>query len=407
MALIVQKYGGSSVADIERIRNVARRIVARRRRGDRIVVVVSAMGETTDRLMELARAVNPEPNPRELDMLLTAGERQAMALLALAIMGYGIEAQSFTGSQVGIITDRFHTDARIQEIRLFRITDALREGRIPIVAGFQGMSEEREITTLGRGGSDVTAVALAAALRADGCEFYKDVDGIFTENPFEFPAVRHLKEITFTELAELAQAGSEVIHPRACALAEKYRVPLKISSSFNHKRGTMVVEKRMVKMEKAFVRAIAHQHKLARITLIDVTKKQRCLHQVITRLAAARIPVLFFSHGIAHNNRFDLSFIIPESDRKRAEEILAGLLNEVRAAKLDIADDLASVSLVGPGVGNDPEIISGTLDTLHQAQIHLEAFALNATRLTCFLRRSQLRLAITALLARFRLTRES
>jgi aspartate kinase len=406
MALVVQKYGGTSVADIDRIKNVARRIVARRQQGDRLVVVVSAMGETTDRLNELAHSVNPAPHPRELDMLLTAGERQAMALLALAIMGYGFDAQSFTGSQVGIITDRFHADARIQEIRLFRITDALRQGKIPIVAGFQGMSDEREITTLGRGGSDVTAVALAAALRADVCEFYKDVEGIFTENPAEFPRARFVPELTFTELAELAQAGSEVIHPRACALAAKYRVQLKISSSFNNKRGTMVVEKSMAKMEKAFVRAIAHQQKLARIALIDVTKKQRCLHQVITRLTAERIPVLFFSHGIAHNNRFDLAFIIPEPDLARAREILTGLIKEVKAENLNILDDLASVALVGPGVGNDPEIIAGTLDTLHKARIHLEAFSLNATRLTCFLRRHQLRLAVTALLARFRLTEE-
>jgi aspartate kinase len=406
MALVVQKYGGTSVADIDRIKNVARRIVARRQQGDRLVVVVSAMGETTDRLNELAHSVNPAPHPRELDMLLTAGERQAMALLALAIMGYGFDAQSFTGSQVGIITDRFHADARIQEIRLFRITDALRQGKIPIVAGFQGMSDEREITTLGRGGSDVTAVALAAALRADVCEFYKDVEGIFTENPAEFPRARFVPELTFTELAELAQAGSEVIHPRACALAAKYRVQLKISSSFNNKRGTMVVEKSMAKMEKAFVRAIAHQQKLARIALIDVTKKQRCLHQVLTRLTAERIPVLFFSHGIAHNNRFDLAFIIPEPDLARAREILTGLIKEVKAENLNILDDLASVALVGPGVGNDPEIIAGTLDTLHKARIHLEAFSLNATRLTCFLRRHQLRLAVTALLARFRLTEE-
>lgn len=406
MPLVVQKYGGTSVADINRIKNVAQRIVARCRKGDRLVVVVSAMGETTDRLTELAQAVSPSPHPRELDMLLTAGERQTMALLALAITGLGWEAQSFTGSQVGIITDRFHADARIHEIRLFRITEALRQGKIPIVAGFQGMSDEREVTTLGRGGSDVTAVALAAALRADVCELYKDVDGIFTENPLKFPAVRPIREITFTELAELAQAGSEVIHPRACALAEKYRVPLKISSSFNHKRGTMVIQKSMVRMEKAFVRAIAHQQKLARIALMDVAKKQRCLHQVITRLADARIPVLFFSHGIPHQNRFDLSFIILESDLVRTQEILKHLIREVKAQKLDIADDLASVSLVGPGVGTDPEIISGTLDTLHKAHIHLEAFSLTATRLTCFLRRNQLRLAITALLARFRLTRE-
>ncbi|MGQ9708045.1 MAG: aspartate kinase, partial [bacterium] len=251
MALIVQKYGGTSVANTERIKNVARRIVERYKNGDQVVVVVSAMGETTNRLLDLARQVNPQPNPRELDMLLTAGERQTMALLALAVTGYGYEAQSFTGSQVGIITDRFHSDARIQEIRLYRITEALHQGKIPIVAGFQGISEELEITTLGRGGSDVTAVALAAALKADACELYKDVEGIFTENPLEFARVKPIHEITFAELAELAQAGAEVIHPRACALAEKYRIPLKIRSSFINKRGTMVIERKTSKMEKA------------------------------------------------------------------------------------------------------------------------------------------------------------
>lgn len=406
MALIVQKYGGSSVADINRIRNVAKRVVLRRRAGDRVVVVVSAMGETTDRLEQLARTVNPEPDPRELDMLLTAGERQTMALLALAIMGYGYPAQSFTGSQIGIITDRFHADARIQEIRLLRLIEALKNDKIPIVAGFQGVSEDKEITTLGRGGSDVTAVALAAALKADACELYKDVDGIFTENPSEFPGAKPVKEITFTELAELAQAGAEVIHPRACALAEKYRVPLRIRSSFTNKRGTMVIERKMAKMEKAFVRAITHQHKLARVALIDVAKKRRCLHQVITRLAGARIPVLFFSHGVTHHDRFDLSFIIPEEDLNTARTIMEKLMKEIKAKGLDIATDLAAVSLVGPGVGTDTEILSGTLDTLHQAQVHLEAFALTATRLTCFLRRPHLKVAIAALLARFRLRRE-
>ncbi len=406
MALIIQKYGGSSVADINYIQNVAKRIVARRRAGDRVVVVVSAMGETTDRLEQLAKSVNPNPDPRELDMLLTAGERQTMALLALAIMGYGYPAQSFTGSQIGIITDRFHADARIQEIRLLRLIEALKSGKIPIVAGFQGVSEDREITTLGRGGSDVTAVALAAALNAESCELYKDVDGIFTENPLEFPGAKPVREITFAELAELAQAGAEVIHPRACALAEKYRVPLKIRSSFTNKRGTMVTQRKIAKMEKAFVRAITHQHKLARVALTDVAKKRRCLHQVITQLAAARIPVLFFSHGITHHDRFDLSFIIPEETLDTAHKIMEKLMSEVRAQGLDITSDLASVSLIGPGVGTDTEILSGTLDTLQQAQVHLEAFALSATRLTCFLRRPHLKVAIAALLARFRLTKE-
>uniref|UniRef100_A0A7C4CDA1 Aspartokinase n=1 Tax=candidate division WOR-3 bacterium TaxID=2052148 RepID=A0A7C4CDA1_UNCW3 len=401
--VVVQKFGGSSLEDLDAIRRVAARIVATRRKGCRVVVVVSAMGSTTDKLQEMARAITPNPQRRELDMLLTAGERQTMALLSLAIMAAGEAAQSFTGSQVGIITDRFHSDARIQEIRGTRLLECLRRGAIPIVAGFQGVSYDREITTLGRGGSDVTAVALAAWLKADRCEFYKDVDGLFTENPAVFPLVRPVARISFTELAELAASGAEVIHPRACALAEKYRVPLIIRSSFTRKRGTVVTHPD--KLEKAFVRAITHRQQLARVSLVDVRKKRRCLHQVVTRLAAARVPVLFFNHGVVHDTRFDLSFIIPKDHLADARPVIAALAREVGATRTDINADLCSVSVVGPGVGTDAEILSGTLDTLHQAGIHLDAFATSATSLCCFLPEEDLRLAATALLARFRLAR--
>ena len=403
MPLVVQKYGGSSVANIERIRRVARRVVATRAAGNRVVVVVSAMGHTTDALTKLAHEIMPSPQRRELDMLLTAGEREAMALVSLAILSEGLEAVSFTGSQVGIITDRFHSDARIEEIRGDRLRRALRGKVIPIVAGFQGVSPEREITTLGRGGSDVTAVALAAALGADRCELYKDVDGVFTENPSEFPGVRLVPELSFEELAELAGSGSEVIHPRACALAAKYRVRLSIRSSFNDKRGTTVAK--LEKMEKAFVRAMTHNHKLVRLSLVDVPKKKKCLHQVVTQLAAARVPVVFFNHGVVHGDRFDLSYIVPEANLPAAKTILGKLAKQVRADRLEIKDSLCSVSVVGPGVGSDPEILSGTLDTLHRVGVHLDAFSTSETRLTCFMDRNSLRLAAAALLARFRLKR--
>jgi len=401
--LVVQKYGGTSLADIGCIKRVARRIVATRRAGDRVVAVVSAMGSTTDALQRLACAITPNPQRRELDMLLTAGERQTMALLSLAIMCHGYEARSFTGSQVGIITDPFHTDARIQEVRAFRLKDALRRGHIPIVAGFQGVSSEKEITTLGRGGSDVTAVALAAALGADRCEFHKDVDGLFTEDPARFEGVRPVPVISFEELAELAGSGAEVLHPRACALADKYGVPLVIRSSFTNKRGTMV--RKMEKLEKAFVRAVTHSQRLAQLSLVDVRKKQRCLHQVITRLAAARVPVLLFNHGIAHGERFDLSFIVPAAQTPAALAVLERLRSRDGAGAVAVKEDLCSVSVVGPGVGTDPEILSGTLDTLHRAGIHLVAFATAATRLTCYFDSDDLRVATAALLARFRLAR--
>jgi aspartate kinase len=403
MALIVQKYGGSSVADIERIRRVARRVVATRAAGNRVVVVVSAMGGTTDALTKMAHEITPCPQRRELDMLLTAGEREAMALVSLAIMHEGLEAVSFTGSQVGIITDRFHSDARIEEIRCDRLRRALRGRVIPIVAGFQGVSPEHEVTTLGRGGSDVTAVALAAVLGADRCELYKDVDGVHTENPSEFPGVRLVPQLSFEELAELAGSGSEVIHPRACALAAKYRVQLSIRSSFNDKRGTTVAK--LEKMEKAFVRAMTHNHKLVRLSLVDVPKKKQCLHQVVTQLAAARVPVVFFNHGVVHGDRFDLSFIIPEEQLAPAKAILARLAKQVRAVRLETRKNLCSVSVVGPGVGSDPEILSGTLETLHRVGVHLDAFSTSETRLSCFMDRKDLRLAAAALLARFRLKR--
>ncbi|MCX6843473.1 MAG: aspartate kinase [candidate division WOR-3 bacterium] len=401
MPLVVQKYGGSSVADIKGIRRVARRVVATRAAGNRVVVVVSAMGGTTDALTKMAHEITPSPQRRELDMLLTAGEREAMALVSLAIMHEGLQAVSFTGSQVGIITDRFHSDARIEEIRGDRLRRALRGQVIPIVAGFQGVSAEREITTLGRGGSDVTAVALAAVLGADRCELYKDVDGVHTENPAEFPGVRLVPRLSFEELAELAGSGSEVIHPRACALAEKYRVQLSIRSSFNDKRGTTVAK--LEKMEKAFVRAMTHNHKLVRLSLVDVPKKKHCLHQVVTQLAEARVPIVFFNHGVVHGDRFDLSFIIPEEQLAPAKAILARLAKQVRAVRLEMKESLCSVSVVGPGVGSDPEILSGTLETLHRVGVHLDAFSTSETRLSCFMDRKDLRLAAAALLARFRL----
>lgn len=401
MALVVHKFGGTSVADVDCIKLVAKRIVASRKAGDRVVAVVSAMGSTTDRLTELARQITPRPHRRELDMLLTAGERQTMALLSLAIMAEGYEAISFTGSQVGIITDQFHSDARIQEIRGDRLRAALRGRAIPIVAGFQGVSLKREITTLGRGGSDVTAVAIAAVLRAHRCELYKDVNGIHTENPNEFPGVRPVRSMGFDELAELAGSGSEVIHPRACALAAKYRVPLVIRSTFSRERGTMVTA--LERIEKAFVRALTHRHEVCRITLVDVPKKKKCLHQVVTRLAEGRVPVLLFNHGVTHGTRFDLSYVVSGEHAAAARAVLEPLGRLMGATRVEVKDTLASVSVVGPGVGSDPEILSGTLETLHNAKVHLDGFSASETRITAFLDSSDRRVATAALLARFRL----
>lgn len=412
--IVVQKYGGTSVADLERIRQVAKRVVETTRDGTKVVVVVSAMGRRTDELQEMAFAVSARPARRELDMLLSAGERETMALLALAIIELGGSAVSLTGSQVGIITDRFHADARIQEIRGERLRAALRAGKIPIIAGFQGVSLDREVTTLGRGGSDVTAVALAAVLRASRCELYKDVPGVFTENPREFPFARFVPELSYEELLELAGSGAQIIHPRACALAEKYRVPLVIRSSFDGKRGTIVGSIKGKKqnmqqagngtpLEKAFVRALTHEHNLASIGLLGMPKKKRCLHQVVTRLAEARVPPVLFYHGVPADGRFDLNFVIAKQHLIQAADILRKVAKEGGARRVEISEDVCSVSVVGPGVGSDTEIMAGVLEALHGVGVHLSAFASSETRLTCFMASEDLHVAVAALMSRFKL----
>ncbi len=416
-SIVVQKYGGTSVADLERIRQVAKRVVETTRDGTRVVVVVSAMGKRTDELQEMALAVSARPARRELDMLLSTGERETMALLALAIIELGGRAVSLTGSQVGIITDRFHADARIQEIRGERLRTALRAGKIPIVAGFQGVSLDREVTTLGRGGSDVTAVALAAVLRASRCELYKDVPGVFTENPREFPFARFVPELSYEELLELAGSGAQIIHPRACALAEKYRVPLVIRSSFDGKRGTIVgstkARKRKTQraengmpLEKAFVRALTHEHNLTSIALLGMPKKKRCLHQVVTRLAEARVPPVLFYHGVPADGKFDLNFVVAKQHLIQVADILHKAAKEAGARRVEIAEDVCSVSVVGPGVGSDTEIMAGVLEALHGVGVHLSAFASSETRLTCFMASEDLHVAVAALMSRFKLRKK-
>jgi aspartate kinase len=416
--LIVQKYGGSSVSTIAAIKRVAGIIERTRKLGHDVVVVVSAMGDRTDELLTQARAVNPSLPRRELDMLLTTGERQSMALLSMALQARGLDAVSFTGSQVGIITDENHADARIVEIRGDRLRDALQRKRLPIVAGFQGVSRKREITTLGRGGSDTTAVALAAHLGADRCEIYTDVDGVFTENPREFPGVQRLPEISYQEMLELASNGSPVLHPRACALAAKYQVPVRVLSSFRPGEGTVVREVRSEKskaksqkpkanlpgaklLEKAFVRAITHSEDLCRLSLLSVPKVPKCLAQGVTQLAKEKVPLVFFTHGIPTNDRFDLSYIVPAPERARAEAVMKRVKTRVQAERLVVQRDLASVSVVGPGVGSDVEIVAGLFTTLAELGTHVDAFSAAETKITVFLHRSDLKRAVSALLKRY------
>ena len=399
MALIVQKFGGKSLANLNRIRQVAERIAACKKLGDRIVVVVSAMGDETNRLMQLAHKVSAQPSKRELDMLLTAGERQSIALLCMTLAELGYDAVSFTGSQVGVVTDENHTDARIMKIKGYRLLEALSADKIPVVAGFQGVSKSREITTLGRGGSDITAVALATRLGADRCELYKDVNGVFTEDPNQFHSVKGIPEIPYDEMAELTISGSQVLHSRACALAAKFNLNLVIKSIFDWGKGTMI--KNIRQLERPMVRAITHSTKLNRFSLLRVPQNERCLSQAVLQLAQAKIPLVFFAHGIPVERQFDLSFIIPASAFKPAQQVLSKIGVKLKAEKLLIQKNLGSVSLVGPGIGSDSKIIATLFNTLQKVGVHTDAFSTAESKITCYFNQKYLKSAVEHLLNRF------
>ncbi len=405
--MVVLKFGGNTLSSLTKIKEVAKHIAKRRKKGEKICVVVSAMGDMTDKLFRTATALQRRPPSRELAMLLTAGERISIALLAIALNKEGIPAISFTGSQVGIITDTDHTDARIYEIRGERLKKALKDNLLPIVAGFQGVSERKEITTLGRGGSDITAVALAYFLNADRCEFYKDVGGVYPEDPKEFPRLSRIEELSYEEGLELTASGSTILHPRALALAQKYNVKIFVSSLKNSKRemkGTLIREKK--EFEKAFVKAIAHQFDLIRFTFLSVPKVSRCLSQVVAELAQNRIPLLFFSHGVPHHNQFDLSFILKEREAKKAENVLNHLKKRIRAEKLEKKTGIGSISLIGPNVGFDPEILKMTFDRLQRERIHIDAFISSATNLTLYLKKEDVKRGVKKLLKEFHLQKK-
>lgn len=394
MPIVVQKYGGTSVADAARIKAVARRIVRTKRAGNNVVVVVSAMGHSTDELVTLASQVTKSPPERELDMLLTAGERVSMALLSMAISDLGERAISFTGSQVGIITDSSHTRARILEIKADRIRQALKEGRIAIVAGFQGVSLGREITTLGRGGSDTTAVALAEALDARACEIYSDVPGVFTADPRLVPSARLIKLVPFDEMIELAGAGAQVLHVRAVELAAKFNRAVVCRSSFTASAGTVIGKGPA--MERIQVRGIAHDKNIAMLTLRARINAGAALPQLVTRLSRSGIQVKSFFHGPAAAGRVDLVFVIAESDCAKALQVLAPAPRRGGGA-VSADRKLGSITLVGPGVGGELAIVSRMLATLAARRIHVQGLVTSEMRITGYIDRGKLERALTAL----------
>jgi aspartate kinase len=390
MALVVQKYGGSSVADAEGIKRVAKRIVATKQAGNQVVVVVSAMGDTTDELMDLANEVSPAPPGRELDMLLTSGERISMALLAMAIATLGNEARSFTGSQAGVITDDVHGTARIIDVTPGRISSALTEGAIPIVAGFQGVSQNtKDITTLGRGGSDTTAVALAAALGADVCEIYTDVDGVFTEDPRLVRKARRIPRITYEEMLEMAACGAKVLIPRCVEYARRYNLPIHVRSTFSDKTGTWVSghagdESEEAGMEQAIISGVAHDRSEGKITVVGVPDKVGAAAGIFGIIAEAGVNIDMIVQNVSAiaTGRTDISFTLPGADGQKTLETLRAAHEKIGFQELLYDDRIGKVSLIGAGMRSHPGVSAKFFAALAEAGVNIQMITTSEIRIS-------------------------
>jgi aspartate kinase len=402
MALVVQKYGGSSVADAEGIKRVAKRIVASRQAGNQVVVVVSAMGDTTDELLDLANQVTPGPPGRELDMLLTSGERISMALLAMAIATLGMEARSFTGSQAGVITDEVHGFARIIDVTPGRISSALDDGAIPIVAGFQGVSQTtKDITTLGRGGSDTTAVALAAALSADVCEIYTDVDGVFTEDPRLVAGARRIPRISYEEMLEMAACGAKVLIPRCVEYARRYGLPIHVRSSFSDKTGTWVSENaenesEEAGMEQAIISAVAHDRSEAKITVVGVPDRVGTAARIFGIIAEADINIDMIVQNVSAiaTGRTDISFTLPGADGQRALEMLRSAQEALGFQELLYDDRIGKVSVIGAGMRSHPGVSAKFFAALAEAGVNIQMITTSEIRISVVVGQSDVDVAV-------------
>jgi aspartate kinase len=403
VALVVQKYGGSSVADADGIKRVAQRIVATRKAGHSVVVVVSAMGDTTDELLDLANQVTPLPPGRELDMLLTSGERIAMALLAMAIANLGLEGRSFTGSQAGVITDSAHGKARIIDVTPGRIQLALDEGAIPIVAGFQGVSQNsKDITTLGRGGSDTTAVALAAALSADACEIYTDVDGVFTADPRIVASAVRIPRISYEEMLEMAACGAKVLMLRCVEYARRYGIPIHVRSSFSNADGTWVTtaaqETKGEQMEQAIISGVAHDRGEAKITVVGVPDKVGEAARIFRTIAAAAINIDMIVQNVsaAATGRTDISFTLPREDGHAAVTALRQLQDEVGFESLLYDDRIGKVSVIGAGMRSHPGVSATFFGALAEAGVNIEMISTSEIRISVVVDENDVQVAVDA-----------
>jgi aspartate kinase len=401
MGLIVQKFGGSSVADAEGMKRVAARIVATKKAGNQVVVVVSAMGDTTDELIELANAVTPIPQGRELDMLLTAGERISMAVLAMAINNLGFEALSFTGSQAGVITDSVHGKARIIDVTPGRIREAIDSGAIAIVAGFQGISQDtKDITTLGRGGSDTTAVALAAALEADVCEIYTDVDGVFSADPRVVPTARKLKTVTYEEMLELAAAGAKVLHLRCVEYARRFNLPIHVRSSFTPNEGTWVVENHPDggTMEQAIISGVAHDKSEAKVTIVGVPDRTGVAARIFQAVADNDINVDMIVQNVsaAATGLTDISFTVSKTEGQKATSVLQRIQGEVGFASIIYDDTIGKLSLVGAGMRSHPGVTATFFAAMADAGVNIEMISTSEIRISVIVRQADVERAAKA-----------
>lgn len=402
MSLVVQKFGGTSVGDVDKIKNVARRVAEARKRVDHVVVVVSALGDTTDRLCGLAAQITPSPPDREMDMLLSTGEQVSMALLAMALNELGQDAISMTGQQVEMLTDTGHTKARIRHVGAEKVKRELRKGRVVVVAGFQGVTSDGEITTLGRGGSDTTAVALAAALHADACEIYTDVDGVFTADPRVVPEAHKLTKVSFMEMLEMAASGARVLQSRSVEYARNYNVPLHVRSSFHDGEGTWVKSEEDI-MEKAIVSAVTHDFSEAKVTVVGVPDRPGVAARLFGALAEANVNVDMIIQNVSEKARTDISFTVSKNDLEKVRKVAGDIGKAVGAEDVNYNNDIAKVSLVGAGMRTNPGIAAGMFQALADTDINIEMISTSPIKISCVVKRQDGEKAVRTLHEHFRL----
>ena len=402
MSLIVHKYGGTSLAGVERIRNAAKRIIKVKEEGYDIVVVASAMAGTTDKLIKMAHEITDDPHGREYDMLVSTGEQVSMALLAMAIQSMGYSAISFTGGQAGILTDSVHKKAKIQEISTERIFEKLRDGNIVIVAGFQGVDINNNITTLGRGGSDTSAVAIAAALKADLCEIYTDVDGVYTADPRVVPDAKKLDKISHDEMLEMATLGAKVLQSRSVEFAKKYNIPLRVRSSFSNAVGTLIVEE-TEEMEKPIIRGITILKDQARVNVLDLPNVPGIAAKIFKAISNANVNVDMIVLTENNYGGTDLSFTVDKNELKKSQQVCKKISDDVKAKGVTVEEDVSKVSVVGVGMHSQPGVAADVFDILGSNGINIEMITTSEIKISCLVKAKHAEKAMKIIHSRFRL----